>query len=159
MYLCQNTQTNDNKRPIFPISQVSYLLSFVPCCSNDDTLTEMITNFEPQTYELNEYEHNYLLPTIADGLSTKIGKEKAITNKAICKALKDKGYKISDTRLRKVVHYIRIKNFVPLLIATSKGYYVATEREEVETYIKSLSERINSISEVKNSLIKQLSHA
>ena len=119
----------------------------------------MITTFEPQTYELNEYEHNFLLPTITHGLSTKIGKEKAITNKAICKALKEQGYKISDTRLRKVVHYIRIKNFVPLLIATSKGYYVATEKQEVEIYIKSLSERINSINEVRNSLIKQLTHA
>jgi hypothetical protein len=29
----------------------------------------------------------------------------------------------------------------------------------VETYIKSLSERINSINEVRNSLIKQLTHA
>ena len=119
----------------------------------------MITNFERETHELNGYELNKLLPIIVQGLSTKIGKEKAITNKAICKALKEQGYKISDTRLRKVVHYIRIKNFVPLLIATSKGYYVATEKQEVETYIKSLSERINSINEVRNSLINQLTYA
>jgi predicted GTPase len=119
----------------------------------------MITNFERETHELNGYEINKLLPIIVQGLSTKIGKEKAITNKAICKALKEQGYKISDTRLRKVVHYIRIKNFVPLLIATSKGYYVATEKQEVESYIKSLSERINSINEVRNSLINQLTYA
>tara|TARA_R110002051_G_scaffold161489_3_gene233049 strand:- start:304 stop:663 length:360 start_codon:yes stop_codon:yes gene_type:complete len=119
----------------------------------------MITNFEPQTYELNQYELHTLLPILIQGFSTKKGKEKAVTNKAICKALKLGGCKITDTRLRKVVHYIRVKNLVPLLIATSKGYYVATTKQEVETYIKSLSERINSISEVKNSLVKQLAHA
>ncbi len=39
-----------------------------------------------------------------------------------------------------------------------KGYYVATNKDEVETYILSLSERINSISSVKSALIKQLSN-
>ena len=116
----------------------------------------MITNFEKQTYELNAYEHNMLLPIIGLGLSKKIGKENAVTNSAICKSLKEKGYKITDTRLRKIVHYIRTQNLVPLLIATSKGYYIATHKDEVEAYILSLSERINSISSVKSALIKQL---
>ena len=118
----------------------------------------MITNFERETYELNHYELHTLLPIVVHGLSTKLGKGKAITNKDICKALKVGGCKITDTRLRKIVHHIRTQHLVPLLIATSKGYYIATNKDEVESYILSLSERINSISSVKSALIKQLSN-
>lgn len=116
----------------------------------------MITNFERETHELNDYELHTLLPIVVHGLSNKVGKDKAITNKDICKALKVGGCKITDTRLRKIVHHIRTHNLVPLLIATSKGYHVATNKDEVDTYILSLSERINSISSVKTALIKQL---
>ena len=115
----------------------------------------MITNFERETHELNGYELNKLLPIIVQGLSTKIGKEKAITNKSICKAMQSQGYKVHDARLRKVIHHIRAHDLIPYLIATSKGYYIATNGQEVEDYIKSLSERISSIQFVKQSMQRQ----
>ena len=119
----------------------------------------MITNFERETHELNGYELNKLLPIIVQGLSTKIGKEKAITNKSICKAMQSQGYKLHDARLRKVIHHIRAHDLIPYLIATSKGYYIATNGQEVEDYIKSLSERINSIQFVKQSLERQYANS
>ena len=115
----------------------------------------MITNFFAETHELNKYESEVLQPLIVAGLKTKIGKEKAITNKQICKALKDREHKITDSRLRKIIHNIRAKDLVPLLIATSRGYYVATDNQEIEDYIKSLEERANSILFIKNCLKKQ----
>ena len=53
-----------------------------------------ITNFSEITHELNDYELRTLLPIIVSGLKTKIGKDKAVTNKYICKILKDKGIKL-----------------------------------------------------------------
>jgi hypothetical protein len=117
----------------------------------------MITNFENQTQELNEYELSTLLPIVVRGLMTKKGKENAITNKSICKALKEQGLKITDTRLRKIVHHIRANDIIPLLLATSKGYYISTDNQEIENYIQSLKERANSINFIKTCLQKQLS--
>ena len=119
-------------------------------------LKAMITNFEDRTKELNEYELDTLLPIVVKGLNTKQGKDKAITNSAICKALKAMGYKISDVRLRKIIHYIRANNIIPLLLATSRGYYVSNDSIEISDYIKSLDERINSITTVRDSLHYQL---
>lgn len=115
----------------------------------------MITNFSAETHELNKYESEVLLPIIVSGLKTKIGKEKAVTNKHICKALKDRGHKITDSRLRKIIHNIRANDTIPLLIATSRGYYIATDNQEIEDYIQSLEERANSILFIKNCLTKQ----
>lgn len=115
----------------------------------------MITNFFAETHELNKYEKDVILPTIVQGLKSKIGKEKAITNKYICEKLKDIGIKLTDSRLRKIIHHIRANDLVPLLIATSRGYYIATDNQEIEDYIKSLEERANSILFIKNCLKKQ----
>ena len=116
----------------------------------------MITNFENETHELNDYERNTLLPLLVRGLRTKVGKENAVTNKQICKALKEQGYKINDARVRKLVQYIRVNHIVHLVIATSKGYYLATSKDEVEKYITSLTERLNAIQETRSAIVKQL---
>ena len=82
----------------------------------------MITNFLAETHELNKYELEVLQPIIIKGLKTKIGNEKAVTNQHICKCLKEKEYKITSARVRKIIHNIRAKDLIPCLIATSKGY-------------------------------------
>lgn len=115
----------------------------------------MITNFDSHTQELNDYEEKTLQPIIIRGLSTKLGKSSAITNKRICEILTEKGYEITDTRLRKIIHNIRAKDLVPLLIATSKGYYVSNDEQEIRDYVQSLSERINSINFIKKSIQRQ----
>ena len=116
----------------------------------------MITNFERETHELTEYELNTLLPIIVKGLSTKIGKGNAITNKAICKAMDTIGYKLHEARLRKLIHHIRAQDLILYLIATSKGYYIATTTQEVQGYIQSLSERISSIEFIRQSIQRQM---
>ena len=45
--------------------------------------TTMITGFEEQTEPLTEQEREVFLPPIIKGLRVKVGKEKAVTNKAI----------------------------------------------------------------------------
>ena len=45
---------------------------------------------------------------------------------------------------------------VPFLVANSKGYYIATTREEVELYAASLFDRASAIFEVRACLLDQL---
>ena len=102
----------------------------------------MIQGFSRQTEPLTDYERNILLPVICQGLSTKIGEDKAITNSAITKAMKGAGYQLTEARLRKII--------------TSKGYYIATSREEMVDYIDSLQGREDAIRAVRESMEQQL---
>ena len=109
----------------------------------------MIPSFEDITYSLTEYEKEVLLPIMIQGFKTKIGKDKVVTNPQICKALKAKGYKISEPRVRKIVFYIRNHNLIPKLIASSKGYWIATNQKEVELWLSSINAKIDALLETK----------
>lgn len=108
----------------------------------------MIDGFEDLTYELTDYEKNTLVPVLVKGLSQMTGKQNAFTNKQCCDKLSKLGYEVNDARFRKLIHHIRQNHLVPGLIGTSKGYYKAVDRKELETYIASLHERKNSIAEI-----------
>ena len=117
----------------------------------------MITGFDEITRPLTDYERDVLLPVIAYGLSLKVGKATAITNGRICDALRSKGYKITEPRLRKIVNFIRTSGIVTNLIATSKGYHIATSLDEMEDYIESLKARESAIRDVRIALEGQKS--
>ena len=48
--------------------------------------------------------------------------------------------KMTGARLRKIVSHIRVSGKLPI-IATSKGYYVSYDAEEIRNQVKSLEER------------------
>lgn len=114
----------------------------------------MITLFEDITYELTDYELNTLVSVVVKGLSNKKGKENAITNKVICEKLKSAGYKISEPRLRKIIHHIRVEQLIVGLCCNSKGYYVTDSLEELSRYVESLAQRIRSQQAIHNSMKK-----
>jgi hypothetical protein len=107
----------------------------------------MIKGFEEQTHELTEYEINNIVPILVEGLNKRVGKDRAITNPVICKHLT--GFysikKINEPRVRKCIHFIRQRNLVPRLIATSKGYWVATSLQELLDWQTTLKGRINAM--------------
>jgi len=109
----------------------------------------MIPTFEEHTLPLSEYEKNVLLPLMIKGFKTKIGKENCITNPQICETLKSKGYKVTQPRVRKIVFYIRNKNMIPKLIASSKGYWIATDRKEVTSWLDSVNSKISALEQTK----------
>jgi hypothetical protein len=111
-----------------------------------------INGFEILTAELSHYEQEVLLPKIVAGLATKKGKELAITNKKICKGMKERGMTITEVRVRKLVNYIRTHDLLPGLIATSAGYYVTEDPVELAKYIDSLRQRKNEIGRVEESM-------
>lgn len=110
----------------------------------------MLITFENQTHELTEYEYKVIMPILIDGLKRKVGKSKAVTNGKICSSLKSKGYKVSEPRIRKIIYFIRQNNAVPMLIASSKGYWVTNDVDEINDWLHSLKSRIEAMQETKN---------
>jgi hypothetical protein len=115
----------------------------------------MITNFEIETAPLTEDEKLYI-PIIIKGLSTK-SKDKAIKSDAIVKALNEKYTycKMTGARLRKITNFIRSEGILPI-IATSNGYYVSYDEEEIKSQIVSLLDRAQAIINSANGLKKFL---
>lgn len=116
----------------------------------------MITGFEKFTNELT-VEEIKIAEIVANGLNKKVGKYRGVTNAQICKGLLNKkGIKISEVRIRKIIHELRAKHKVKCLVATSNGYYICYDINELRKYVNSLQQRINSIEEIKTALNKQL---
>lgn len=109
----------------------------------------MLNGFDQQTEPLTDYERNVLLPIIAKGLSMHVGAKRAVSNKEIVSAMRNAGYELSEARLRKIINNIRCCGYVKCLVATSKGYHVATSPDELSDYINSLKGREQAISAVR----------
>jgi len=106
----------------------------------------MIEGFEKYTEELSDEEVK-LLPFFVVGLKGKKGKANAITNKAIQKAFHENpkwNLKIPDSRVRKIINHIRVNGLVNGLCASSNGYYVAADQNELKEYLEGLRQRISS---------------
>lgn len=116
----------------------------------------MVNGFEKQTHELTERELVTISPIIAEILKDKVGSSKAITGAKLIKTLNDHGLKLDPARLRKVISYLRTHNVVNYLMANSKGYYIATKKEEVVRFIESLDQRANQIILVRDAIAYQL---
>lgn len=116
----------------------------------------MLYGFEEQTCELNDNEREVLLPLIIKGLTVRIGEEKAITNVKIREGMEKNGTPLSDARVRKIVHYIRVNRLIPFLCASSKGYWIETDRDRFAKWVGSLQGRVNSITEIINAAQQDL---
>lgn len=105
----------------------------------------MIEGFERETAPLTDDEMR-LLPIIIAGLKTKVGKDMAIHGATICEKVSEKFGKLTEPRLRKIVNHIRTNGMLPV-IATSKGYYISHDRDEINAQIQSLEQRRESINQ------------
>lgn len=116
----------------------------------------MINGFEKETAKLNDYEKTTLLPVMVKCLERKIGKENAVTNAYMCVKMNEKGYEIGESRVRKIINYIRTNWLVPRLMASNAGYYVTNNVNELRAYITSLEGREEAIRAVRKEVEKQL---
>lgn len=114
----------------------------------------MIRGFEDYTQPLTEGQINSFVPKVAALLKGRKGAEFAITNKVIQRYLQHDGITISDTQVRAVINYIRTNHIVKSVLASSKGYYIATDVRELEDYCRSLGARMNAIGEVRKALLE-----
>lgn len=104
----------------------------------------MVTNFEQITTELTDYELS-IVPAIISGFK-RYSKENPIKSADVVERFNNyNGTKIlTDARLRKIVNHIRTNGMLPL-IATSNGYYVSNDKQEILKQIESLEQRSRSI--------------
>ena len=116
----------------------------------------MIEGFQKETAKLNDYERTVLLPVMVKCLERKIGKENAVTNAYMCDRMNESGYDIGEARVRKIINHIRINGLVPCLMASSYGYYVTNNAEELRAYIISLKGREEAIRAVRIAVEEQL---
>jgi hypothetical protein len=116
----------------------------------------MIKNFEEITCELTPDEKR-LVPVIIRGLNLK-SKANPIKGAEIVTAINGNkeryGIKqFSEARLRKIVNFIRSEGILPV-IATSNGYYISYDAEELNAQIESLKQRAEAIITSANGLKK-----
>lgn len=117
----------------------------------------MINGFDKETEDLSEYELTELLPILVKHLPRKLGVENATTGAAIRKGIElNLDFVISGARLRKLINYIRKNDLISCLIASNKGYYVATDNADVKRFIESLEQREVAIRNVRISMQRQL---
>jgi len=114
----------------------------------------MLTNFEQYTKELSKeeitlaYELRMLFVTQCRTQSN------ALKNKDIEHIFLKKGIKLGGAvRVRKLIHFLRV-TALPNLCASSNGYWLEDDINELIKYNKSLTERINSIKEISEVVIK-----
>lgn len=108
----------------------------------------MLTNFEDITQELSEDELS-IVPVLILGFQNRTKENPIKAPDVVIKVneyLRANNYKIklTEPRLRKIVNHIRT-NALLSLIATSNGYYVSNDRQEILNQIESLEQRANSI--------------
>lgn len=118
----------------------------------------MIKGFEEYTGELSEYEEEFILPLIHDILCNAVGKGNAITNKELVDKLRFVDMKTSGPRIRHMIHILRVSDTISQLIATSDGYYITNDVEELRNYLQSLTDRIKTISAVRRAIENQLNN-
>lgn len=110
----------------------------------------MIHGFDNETAPLNEKELA-LIPLIVDRLKNAVGEKNAVFNQQICAI----SPYLKSARVRKLINYIRTEGLVPCLIASSRGYYIATSESELLEYENSLTNRATAIFQVRDSIAKQ----
>lgn len=102
----------------------------------------MTNSFEQ--HPLTEYEYQILLPKMIAGLEKRIGEDNAITNKQMRAGFEKQNIKVSDARIRKLINVIRHNDWIPGLIASSKGYWVERDKKRLLEYAQSIEHRAAS---------------
>lgn len=111
----------------------------------------MITNFEEITYGLSKEETEVVLPKLIELLKWRNGRSNAVSNRKLVNLLTAMGHDVSEPRIRKMINQIRLNGLIRNLLATSKGYYVSHDKDEIKNYIQSLHERASAINAIADS--------
>lgn len=90
---------------------------------------------------------------IWDGLQKCIGKNKAATCKFIVKKLQSEGHKVTDVKVRSLIHHLRVQQ-EKFICGDENGFYVPASSDDRRHQIVSLDSRIRAITEVRDALVK-----
>lgn len=116
----------------------------------------MINNFEDYTFELTN-EEKFVVETIVKRFNTLKGKRNIATGEQIRNGIRNHlQIDFAESRIRKMIQYIRLNNLVLGLVATSRGYYVAESIDEIQQWVDSLKSRENAIREIREKAERQI---
>jgi len=117
----------------------------------------MIRGFEKYTKDLTVVDKR-VAEALAKMLSAREGSDLAMTNERISYWLKTKYWnqEFSDSKIRKLISYIRLSHLCRRLVATSQGYYVEPDDDKVREYILSLRERAGAIDAIAEAIEKDI---
>lgn len=106
--------------------------------------------------DLTKHEQETLLPLVLGILSHRNQKQKVFSNTRIRKVLKEFGEDINERQIRALVFHIRNNNLLPLLIANSEGYYVASNIEDVKDWMATQQGKIEAMQLTLSSIQTQM---
>lgn len=112
----------------------------------------MIAGYEIETKPLDDYEKSTVLPRIVSGLSLLKQSGKTLSSTRIIERLQKEGIQLTGPRLRKIINHIRINHIVRGIVADDKGYWVASQPDQILLYLDSLDARIEAITTMRNAL-------
>lgn len=111
----------------------------------------MVTNFEEITRDLNERDMLFepfvcaVIRGCVEERNAKKGSEiVSMVNYKVATEYDPKEATFNEVRLRKFVNYYRTNGLMPVC-STAKGYFISFENKILQSQIKSLTERANSI--------------
>ena len=117
----------------------------------------MLKGFESHTQPLSENELRHEVQLLAREMIKHRGEDRAMSNGSIRDWFaRNYGIKVGDAKVRAYINAIRTNGWCRHLIASSRGYYVATSVQEVEDYCRSLRGRENAIKAVRLSLQEEI---
>ena len=113
---------------------------------------------EPRTPDLSLNNKKHLQPTLIKYLKTRIGRNQAVNNHWICRFLtKQTKVQVNYRTVQFLINDIRKNALVPLLIASSEGYFVAKTKTEAANYLRKLNATITDLQQIENALFNQVS--
>jgi hypothetical protein len=116
----------------------------------------MINGFDEYTFELTN-EEKFVVETIVKRFNNLKGKRNIATGEQIRNGIRNHlKIDFSESRIRKMIQYIRLNNLVLGLVATSRGYYVAETIDEIQQWVDSLKSRENAIREIREKAERQI---
>lgn len=95
---------------------------------------------------LNDYERGTLVPLVVSILQS--SGTRVVSSDALAAAVRKHGHVCDRRQIRLIVNHIRTNAIIPCLASNSKGYFVASNAEEITETINSLEGRADSIHEV-----------
>ena len=107
-------------------------------------------------WELTNHERFVIYPLVVQILSHR-GKEKVFSNTKIRNILNEFGEDPADTQIRKIAFNIRKSGDIPLLLANTEGYFVASNIAEVNAWIDTHMGKIEAMKSTLFSIEQQFS--
>ena len=75
------------------------------------------------------------------------GKENAIGTRELVCALKESGYKVQADSIHSIVKRIVLNRHLPICALTKHGYYWATSKQDLQSCIDELQDKIEGLQE------------